>query len=348
MRRARQEGPPRRLAIRAPNWVGDLVMATATIDAACADPRIERIDVLLRAALAPLLADQGWRARLVPIASRREERAIYRRLAPDAALLLASSAGAAWRARDVPVRAGVAIGLRRHLLTHVALPPTRAGRRVPVPTAHAHRDAAGLLGILVDDLRPRLVVGEPARRRARELLGELGLAPDERYHLAAPGAGFGASKLWPPGHFARALDRLHEERGARAVLTGGPNEDAALEAVRERCRHRALSLAGRPRDLSQLAALVAGADLVLVGDSGPRWVAAALGVPCVVVMGPNFPELTATALERTRVLRVVGLECAPCLERRCPLGHHRCLVELDPERAVRAALELLRQEVPAA
>ena len=87
--------------------------------------------------------------------------------------------------------------------------------------------------------------------------------------------------------------------------------------------------------------LVAESKLLLVGDSGPRWYAAAFDVPCVSLMGPNYPELTATSLEHCRVLRVEGLECSPCLRRVCPLGHHRCMRDLAPEHAVRAAEELL-------
>jgi heptosyltransferase-2 len=98
---------------------------------------------------------------------------------------------------------------------------------------------------------------------------------------------------------------------------------------------------------------VRGARLLLVGDSGPRWYAAAFDVPCVSVMGPNFPELTASSLELCEVARVEELECSPCLERVCPLGHHRCMRELAPASVLRAVDRVLargsklRAEVPA-
>src|SRR6185295_4567725 len=88
-----------------------------------------------------------------------DERALYARLAPDAVLLLTNSLGAAWRAwlARVPVRAGTALSGRRALLTHAVLPPTASGRRVPIPSSHMMRDAAGLLGIGVRDLHPRSI-----------------------------------------------------------------------------------------------------------------------------------------------------------------------------------------------
>lgn len=78
------------------------------------------------------------------------------------------------------------------------------------------------------------------------------------------------------------------------------------------------------------------ARLLVVGDSGPRWVAAAFDVPCVTIMGPNIPELTATSLELAEVVRI-DLECSPCMERVCPLGHHRCMTGIEPARVVAAA-----------
>jgi len=332
-----------RLAVRAPNWVGDLVMATPILAAAVSDPRWDDVCLVVRGHLAPLLADAPWQDRIETIAASREETGFLRESRPDAVLLLPNSFGAAWRAfrAGVRVRAGSALSGRRWLLTHSFVPPTRAGRRVPVPTAHLHRDAAGLLGIRVPDLHPRLWVRQELRERVREELAAAGLERGAPYVLCCPGAAFGAAKLWPPERFAEVLDALYESRGWRAVISGGPGEEPLMRAVRDNCRHDALELSEVPRDLERLKAIVRDARLLLVGDSGPRWVAAAFDVPCVTIMGPNFPELTATSLEACRVVRLDHLECAPCIQRRCPLGHHRCMQELPASAAIEAAEELL-------
>lgn len=333
----------RTLVLRAPNWVGDLVMATPVLEAALASPLFRDVKIMVRLHLAGILRDGPCEPHLEPIASDEEEIEAYRRLAPDAALLLPNSFGAAWRAwrAGVPIRAGSALAGRRLFLTHAVLPPTRAGRRLPMPTAHLQRDAAGLLGILVPDLHPRLHVRAELRSAQRATLARLGLADGAGYVACCPGAAFGAAKLWPPERFAAVLDALHARRGWRAVVTGGPGEEALIEAVVAAARHPAISLARVERDLEGLKALVAGAGLLLVGDSGPRWYAAAFDVPCVSVMGPNFPEVTATSLERAAVARVEGLECSPCVQRRCPLAHHRCMNDLEPESVLALALDVL-------
>jgi heptosyltransferase-2 len=58
-------------------------------------------------------------------------------------------------------------------------------------------------------------------------------------------------------------------------------------------------------------------------------------------MGPNFPEVTQSSLELAAIARVEGLECAPCLRKTCPLGHHRCMQDLPPERVLALALEVI-------
>ncbi len=334
---------PGTLAIRAPNWVGDLVMATPVLEAAIASPRWPDARIIVRAHLSGVLADGPCEARLVRIGSDAEEIEAYRKAKPDAVLLLTNSLGAAWRAfrAGVPVRAGTTASGRRALLTHAAIPPTRDGRRLPVPSAHLQRDAAGLLGILVPDLHPRLHVRPAVVEAQRALLARRGVDLDAGYVLCCPGAAFGSAKLWPPERFAAALDDLAALRGWTAVVTGGPGEEALVDAVARACKTPAVSLAEEERDLEGLKALVRDCRLLLVGDSGPRWYAAAFDVPCVTVMGPNFPEVTATSLELAAVARVDGLECAPCLRKRCPLGHHRCLQDLAPEAVVRAALHVL-------
>jgi heptosyltransferase-2 len=333
-----------RLAIRAPNWVGDLAMATPVLEAAVASERFADVRIVLRAHLAGLLEDGPCAERVVAIGSDADEIGAYRRLAPDVVLLLTNSLGAAWRAfrARIPERLGTALSGRRFLLTRSCLPPSKEGRRLPTPTAHLHRDAARLAGLEVRDLHPRLSVRDDVRASVRSSLERAGLARSAEYALCCPGASFGASKLWPPERFAAVLDDLHARHGFRGVVTGAPKEEPLVRAVADTCRHGAIALpAGSDGGLAGLKALVAGSRILIGGDSGPRWVAAAFDVPCVSVMGPNFPEVTATSLDLAAIARVEGLECAPCLRKSCPLGHHRCMQDLAADRVIALADDVL-------
>lgn len=313
-------------------------MATPILVEACASPRWSRVTVLVKAALAPLLADGPFPGlSLVTFSSAAEERKQMKSLCPDAILLLNHSLRSAWSARraGIPAICGLAVGGRGPLLTHGLVPPTRGGRRLPVPTAHLQRDVAGLAGIVTGNLHPRLGVASAARERVARVLGELGIGAEHRLVVCSPGAAKGAGKLWPSSQFAQTLDGLLEDSTCRALVVGGPGEESLVGEVVAQSGP-GVQAPGELLGLDGLVALIERAQLLLVGDSGPRWIAAALDTPCVCVMGPNFPELTATSLELCSVVRLEGLDCAPCLERSCPLTHQRCMTEL-PNAPVLAA-----------
>jgi len=331
------------LAIRAPNWVGDLAMATPILRAALANDGWGRVDIILRGHLVGVLADGPLESAIVPVTSSADELATLKRLAPDGILLLSNSFGSAlraWRAR-IPVRAGTALSGRRWLLTHAVVPPTRGGRRIPVPTPHLMRDAAGLLGIWPRTLVPALDVNMETRREQLGTLERLGLGAGEPFSVCCPGAAFGSAKSWQPEYFAHVLDSLYEQHGWRPVVTGGPGEEPLVEAVVRCAKSPAISLSKEARDLERLKGLLAQAAFLLVSDSGPRYMAEAFGVPCVALVGPNFIEVTARISETCELVRRPGLECAPCLERTCPLGHHRCMTELTPDLVLEAAERVL-------
>jgi hypothetical protein len=72
--------PPRTLVLRAPNWVGDVVMATPLLAAAVADPRFERVSIVVRAHLAPLLSGGPCEPHVVALPRGADEVAALRAL----------------------------------------------------------------------------------------------------------------------------------------------------------------------------------------------------------------------------------------------------------------------------
>lgn len=102
-----------------------------------------------------------------------------------------------------------------------------------------------------------------------------------------PGAAAPARR-WPLGRFA-AVARTLARRGRHVVITGGPAEyHLATELAAAAGLPPAAVLAGRT-DLGRLAAVVAGADLVVCGDTGVAHLATAYGTPSVLLFGPTSP-----------------------------------------------------------
>lgn len=172
------------------------------------------------------------------------------------------------------------------------------------------------------------VDGENQARLRRELkLGSEGGA------LAlCPGAEFGPAKRWPAVHYA-AVARHAARQGRPVWLLGSPAEREVCEGIRE-LAPQALNLAGRTRLLDAVD-LLAAADIVVCNDSGLMHVAGAVGTRVVAVFGSTSAEFTPPLGAGARVEHL-GLPCSPCFRRTCPLGHQRCLRNLEPARVIEA------------
>jgi heptosyltransferase-2 len=350
---------PRSLVI-APQWIGDAVMTEPLI--ARLRARGEQITVAALPWVAPVYRAMPGLAAVIDLpfqhgslqwTERRQLGKAWRGHF-DRAYVCPNSLKSAllpWMA-GIPVRIGYRGELRLGLLTHRLPNPPRHHRppmvdfyaalaEVAIP---ARRDQPVSphegLGQLPDDpQRPHLQVSAAQMEAARQAHGLTLLG----HVVMAPGAEYGPAKRWPVAHFAQVAAQLPQD----VVLLGSAKDRAVCEEIVTlaqpvKARGRLLNLAGQT-SLEQAFALIASAHRVLSNDSGLMHVAAALDVPQVAVFGSSSPEHTpplspkATVIWLKRDARYQpALDCAPCFERECPLGHLRCLQDISPERVLQA------------
>jgi lipopolysaccharide heptosyltransferase II len=172
-----------------------------------------------------------------------------------------------------------------------------------------------------------------------------GLTPGERYVVVHPGASNGSAKRWSAAAWAQLARDAPHALGVRVVLSGGESERALVAAVAAGAGDAAVPLVGT--SLLDLAALLAGAEALVSGDTGPLHLAAALGRPVLGVYGPTDPGQTGPLGGRAAVVRR-PVPCGPCYDLRepaeCKLPDrtHVCLRELAPDAVLGALLRLLR------
>jgi ADP-heptose:LPS heptosyltransferase len=150
-----------------------------------------------------------------------------------------------------------------------------------------------------------------------------------------PGASVPA-RAWSPDRCAAAVAAL-AATGRRVVVTGAPAEAALTRRV---AGPAGRDLGGRT-GFGELAAVLAGAQAVVVGNTGPAHLAAAVGTPVVSLFAPVVPAARWAPYGVPSVL--LGDQLAPCRDTRsrtCPVPGHPCLDSVTPDDVVAAVDKL--------
>ncbi len=355
-RRRRKPDAPRRILLFRLERIGDLLMALDAIadvrrlarDAAIdlvvgswneelakAIPSVNRVEVLDARWLARdrtglplkglLVRAAGWRKRRYDLGINFE---------PDIrSNLLLAAAGAAWTAGYRSAGGGALLdqALEYDLASHTS----DNARRLVSQVFDAAPDGAGAA----------LEIPDEHRRRARTLLGAAS-SPVVVMHIG----GGRPVKQWEPDRFAAVASRLVTTRDATIVLTGSTADRVLIEQARRFLPDRGVIDASGDGSLLALAAILAEADLVVTGDTGPMHLAASVGTPIVAVFGPSDPRRYAPRGPYDCVVRV-DLPCAPCNRIRLPPARCTgrtpdCLALLPADQVFDAATSVLDRCLP--
>ena len=215
----------------------------------------------------------------------------------------------------------------------------RADRTAP---GQVHEVEAMLAVVRAAGFEPAEGGDEATRLAVRRPLPALpGGLPDESFVVVHPGASVPARAPRPQDAAAMVAELVR--RGRRVVVTGGPSETALTADV---AGGLALDMGGRT-DLPTLAAVLEAADAVVVGNTGPAHLAAAVGTPVVSLFAPVVP------LERWHPwgvpVRVLGEQGSPCRgtgARECPVPGHPCLASVSVQQVADAVAELTADHHP--
>jgi len=350
-----------RVVVRAPNWLGDIVMAFPALAAVRAAHPGAHLAVAAPAPFADVCAAVPGVDAVVPLrgAGIRAIGAHAAALAGgrfDLAILFTNSFASALAAS----RAGIAErwGYRRdwrgRLLTRAVPPrpglrttpestPELSGRSTP-ESSGPHHSAYYLRLVAALGMPPvdaaagpvaALAPSAAAVEQAAALLAEAGVDAGARLVGFAPGAAYGSAKRWPPERVAGAITGV-TRHGARAVLFGAAGDREIARAIQSALdpavRASVVDLVGRT-DVATLMAMLARCAVVVANDSGAMHVASAVGRPVVAIFGPTDERATAPMGPHTLVRHDVF--CRPCLLRACPIDH-RCLRRIDAADVVEA------------
>ena len=192
----------------------------------------------------------------------------------------------------------------------------------PVKGAHAHGhiverylDVARALGCRVDEVRFPVAVSARDANAA-----EIVLAREE--------------------HFAALSDRLYRAHYIPVLVGGGRLDETLAQDIMAAVEIPPINLVGRT-NLKQLAHIFTRASLVLGGDTGPVHLAAGLGTPTVMLMGPTDTNRNGPYGQLENAIEV-DRRCRACWKRACPKGFD-CLAIITPEEVIAKMRPLLQK-----
>lgn len=351
-----------RVIVRAPNWVGDAVMAEPALRRFRDLFKHARLAIFASPWVAGLYEDEGLADEIISAEVRgvraffKESRGLRARQF-DLAVLLQNSFSAALLARAGGIRhvAGYPTDGRRLLLDPVIpLDPhgkTRHqvfyyGRIVSfLESALTDRRGSDTGEHLTrgDAVAPRLRATAAARDRAASLLAEQAAPGMESPGNApllvlSPGATNSRAKRWLPERFAELADKLSGKLGFQTVIIGSAGDIEVAQTVTRAMRTHVAQLAGKT-DLPTLKGLLSTASVLISNDTGSAHVGAALGIPTVVVFGPTEHFATRPYSDKAIVVHH-PVECSPCMLRDCPIDH-RCMTGVQVDEVFAAVEGLL-------
>jgi lipopolysaccharide heptosyltransferase II len=343
-------GNPRRILVSVPNWVGDVVMATAALLAIRRQFPAAWITLLQRRYVAPVLADLDianeilyWPEANPAPGMPRTLMGLVRRLRSDrydVALLLTNSFRSAlcFYIAGARRRVGYARNGRSLFLTDRIKPQKVGGRFVPVPALDYYNELARFAGCR--DVDDRLLLGTSPQDEATidERLGTI--SPERPLVVLNPGANYGLAKCWPAEKYAALADQLIDRYNARVVASLSPTERNIADRLAESVQRRVEIFVEPPLGLGPLKALIRRCKLLITNDTGPRHFAAAFDVPVITIFGSSDPAWTETRFAKERIVKL-NLDCQPCMERVCPLKHHNCMQLLEPDMVLEKVAEFI-------
>lgn len=200
--------------------------------------------------------------------------------------------------------------------------------RSPLPRRHLARIMGDQLGVAVADVRPSCVVRDDLVGRFRRDWAGL---PRPHVLIARHASSWTPNKEWPGAYWDDLVARL-ADRGT-VIEVGGPPEAPAAPPD-----GHYVDLRGRTT-LPELVAAIAAADVHVGPVTGTVHIAAAVGVPSVVIYGGyEHPDCSRYP---GNVDLYSPVECAPCwLRTPCPHAR-KCLQQITPDQ-VEAAVDRLR------
>jgi heptosyltransferase-2 len=333
-----KKNAPEKILILGPAWVGDMVLAQSLFKSLKKDRPDCQIDVAASAWTLPLLERMPEISKAISLPFKHGELAFWKRIqfgkslrnhGYTQAIILTNSLKSALLpfAANIPQRTSF-LGEMRYGLINDIRPLYKA--KLPRTV-----DRFVSLGLAADAGNPKKISNPKLMANKENALATLKRLKKEKPKGnvlgLCPGAEYGEAKRWPPEYYAEVANAALKS-GWEVWLFGSEKDIPVTHTINRLCGGQCLDLGGKTK-LGEAIDLMSLCDTVISNDSGLMHVAAALGKRLIAIYGSSDPHHTPPMSSKA-VIEYLGLECSPCFERVCPLGHLNCLKQIEPQKII--------------
>lgn len=325
-----------KILVVAPSWVGDMVMAQSlfiTLKQQYSDCQIDAIAPPWTLALTQHMPEvsQGF---VMPVTRGKlgltERINLGKSLRAehyDQAILLPNT----WKSAltpffaNIPIRTGYVGECRWGLLNDVR----RLDKKVLTKTVQRFVALAYPDSNSIPPCPAPVFTVNPEHQQ--HIIQQHGLNTSQKILALCAGAEYGAAKRWPAEYYAQVAKQKLQD-GWRVCLFGSGKDKDIAEQINQLTEQQCIDFCGKT-SISEAVELLALSDVVISNDSGLMHVASALNKKLIAIYGSSDPNFTPPLSDQAKIL-YLGLECSPCFKRECPLGHTRCLTDINPDQVL--------------
>ncbi len=328
---------PKRIIVRMPNWIGDIVMTIPILeDLRCKFPKAH-ITAMVKYPFSDLLLNNLNIDEIFSFKKDQKKEIIQKLRIGNyglGILLTNSFSSALWFFKGkVKNRIGYAANLRRLFLTK---PLKFSKNRDKQHLIKTYKEILLPLNIDISQSEPKLFLFEEDNQKAKNLLFQNGYKSNKKLIGINTGAAYGSAKCWPLERYAEVAKRLLEDENNYVVFVG---ERSIFEKIEEICKtlnNRAINLCGKT-SIRELMAIINSCHLFLTNDSGPMHIASALRIPLIAIFGSTSDVITGPL---SGIVINKKVKCSPCFRRECNRDFE-CMKNIEEKDIIEKIAKLL-------
>jgi heptosyltransferase-1 len=194
---------------------------------------------------------------------------------------------------------------------------------------------ARALGLPVDNFEMQVAVGEADKTFADSLMRNQGL--EAGYAVICPFT-TRPQKHWFEQRWIELIPRINRELGLPVLMLGGPGDGETASRIADGANGQIVNQVGAT-SLTQAAALIKYASLLIGVDTGLSHMGIAFNRPTVCLFGSTCPYLDTT--RENAVVLYHPMECSPCKRNPVCSGGFDCMAAITGDEVMDTAKSLL-------